>query len=148
MTTRKSKTVPRIVDGISYKGRSVLEDLGFSSEETAQLISKAQKEIAQRNAIKMVAVEAIKAEIKARHMNVTTAAAFLEISRPRLSNITNARLENFSIDTMIGLLTQFGKTFQIAIVDNVDSFASDQQVQKAVKKPFINRTKHNVASLV
>ena len=120
MNTNTPKKISRTVDGIVYVGRSVFDDLGFTSEETVQLISEAQKEISQRNALKLAAIEAIKAEIQLRDMNITAAAQFLEISRPRLSNITNAKLEKFSIDSAIDLLTKFGKSIQFSIVDTPD----------------------------
>ena len=120
MNTKTNKNISRTVDGVVYVGRSVFDDLGFTPEETVQLISDAQKEITQRNALKLAAIEAIKAEIHLRDMNVTAAAQFLEISRPRLSNITNAKLEKFSIDSAIDLLTKFGKSVQFSIVDTVD----------------------------
>lgn len=132
---------------MTYEGRSVFDDLGFSEEETVELISKAQKEISQRNAIKLAAVEVITAEIRQRQMNVTSAAQFLSISRPRLSNITNRKLENFSIDSMVDLLTKFGKTVQITIVDAADVMAGRPQISHPRKASEKVRKRHSGASI-
>ncbi len=151
MTSRKKNPHTRVVDGVVYEGRSVFDDLGFSAEETVQLISKGQKEISQRNAIKLAAVDAINSEIKQRHMNVTSAAQFLSISRPRLSNITNRKLEKFSIDNMVDILSKLGKTIQITVVDAVEAMGalpqSSHQTKPSAQAPAKAAKKHGQASI-
>jgi predicted XRE-type DNA-binding protein len=107
----------RVINEVVYEGRSVFDDLGFSEDETVVLMTEVADAIAARNAIKRTIVEALKEQIFQRKLNITTAAEFLEISRPRLSNIASARFEKFSIDSAVDLMLKFGKEVKVQLVD-------------------------------
>lgn len=140
-----SNTAPakksRVINGVIYEGRSVFDDLGFSEDETVAFMTEVADTIAARNAIKRKFVEAIKEQISQRKLNITTAAEFLEISRPRLSNIASARFEKFSIDSAVDLMLKFGKEVQVQLVDVATPRATHVTASNGHSKKAPKRTK-------
>lgn len=142
MTTRKTPTSKkRVINGVVYEGRSVFDDLDFSEDETVALMTEVADTIAARNAIKQTIVDAIKEQISQRDLNITTAAEFLKISRPRLSNIAGARFEKFSIDTAVDLMRKFGKEVHVQLVDVPTQNAVNKNGSNARSKSTSSRSK-------
>jgi predicted XRE-type DNA-binding protein len=147
MTTSKNKQTPRVVDGVSYLGRSVFDDLGFAEEDVVKLISNAQEEITRRDAIKLKAVDAIIEEMARLHMDNKTAAMFLSVSNSELSNIYERKLDNFSIESMLQFLRKFGKAIEVTVVDIVEAFTAPQHEAHQTEQPAKGRKRNQAVPL-
>ena len=75
---------------------NVFEDLGFEAEEAANLRIRAD-----------LMIELSKL-IKDRSLTQAAAAALLGVSQPRISDLTNGKIERFSIDMLIAMLGRAG----------------------------------------
>jgi predicted XRE-type DNA-binding protein len=112
MTMSKRSAVEKV-----YTGRSVFEDLGYSPQAARPLMDAVEEQVRRRNALKQVLVDELNREIEARHLNLTDAATMLLISRPRLSDISHAKFEKFSIDSALDLLHRLGKSIEFVFSD-------------------------------
>ncbi|PWF47754.1 helix-turn-helix domain-containing protein [Massilia glaciei] len=114
----KSQVKAANLDGVMHVtgiDGNVFEDLGFGKQAAKQMQEKVVHEIAQRNEIKRVMVDGLKQEISRRGLSALEAAKVLDISRPRLSDITHFKVEKFSIDYVCDLMARMGQTVQVVI---------------------------------
>lgn len=112
----QAKTVD--ADGVMHVTRiegNVFEDLGFDKQVAKAMQEKLVREIEQRNHIKRVMVDGLKQEIARRGLSAEAAASILDISRPRLSDITRFKVDKFSIDCVSDLMTRMGQTVRVVI---------------------------------
>lgn len=75
---------------------NVFEDLGFEKDEAENLKIRADLMISLRRFI------------KENGMTQSEAADFFEVSQPRISDLVNRKIEKFSIDTLVNMLTRTG----------------------------------------
>lgn len=75
---------------------NIFLDAGFPPEEAAQLHIRSKM---------MILIEKI---IKERSLTQKEAAAVLGVTQPRVSDIVRGRMERFSVDTLIEMLTRLG----------------------------------------
>jgi|ERR1700683_566033 predicted XRE-type DNA-binding protein len=82
---------------------NVFRDLGFSQTgaESLRLRSELMVEI-----IRLV---------KSRKLTQSAAAELLDVSQPRVSDLTRGRIDLFSIDTLIRMLTRAGMRVELRI---------------------------------
>lgn len=114
--TKKSGNARRVdAPEITPSCGNVFLDLGFELEEALELEANIIKELQLRNDIKQSAVAEINGEIARRGLNKTQAAEMLQISRPRLSDITHLKVEKFSTDSVFDLLFRLGKVVKLVI---------------------------------
>ena len=73
------------------------EALGFSRSEAAVLAMRV-----------LIAVE-IERFVKRRRMTQTAAADFFGVSQPRISNVLNGKLEGFTIDLLVKMVSKTGR---------------------------------------
>ncbi|WP_167229798.1 helix-turn-helix domain-containing protein [Massilia rubra] len=114
----KNQAKPANPDGVMHVtrvGGSVFEDLGFGKQASKGMQEKVNREIEQRNNIKRAMVDGLTREIARRGLSAMEAANMLDISRPRLSDITHFKVEKFSIDAMSDLMTRLGQSVQVVI---------------------------------
>jgi len=71
----------------------VFEDLGFPKEEAAHLLIRADL------------MHQLKRVIDARRLTQKDAAKTLGVSQPRISDLVRGRIDLFSIDTLVEMLT-------------------------------------------
>ena len=81
---------------ITPSSGNVFRDLGFSTEESAHLLIRADLLIQLRKAI---------AE---RDLTQAKAATILRVTQPRVSDLLRGRLDLFSTDTLIDMLARLG----------------------------------------
>jgi predicted XRE-type DNA-binding protein len=81
---------------ISRGSGNVFRDVGFSKKEAAQLLIRSDLLIALRE------------EIRRRRLTQAAAAKLLGVHQPRVSDLIRARLDRFSIETSIDMLTRLG----------------------------------------
>ncbi len=78
------------------KGKSVFKDLGFSNEESAALVFKAD--------LYLKILEVIKSKkISARELE-----KILDVPQPRVSELVNAKLSGLSIEKLLTYLDRLG----------------------------------------
>jgi predicted XRE-type DNA-binding protein len=75
---------------------NVFADLGFEDEEAANLKVRARLMVRLRRFI------------KERGMTQQEAADFFGVNQPRISDLVNKKIDKFSIDTLVNMLTQAG----------------------------------------
>ncbi|WP_251923422.1 helix-turn-helix domain-containing protein [Salinibacter ruber] len=75
---------------------NVFSDLGFEAEEAANLKVRARLMVRLRRFIKQ------------RGMTQQEAADFFGVNQPRISDLVNKKIDKFSIDTLVNMLTQAG----------------------------------------
>jgi predicted XRE-type DNA-binding protein len=95
---------------------NVFSDLGFDAEEAANLKVRARLMVRLRRFI------------KERGMTQDEAADFFGVNQPRISDLVNKKIEKFSIDTLINMLTQAGVGVNIDFDDAKSSSADSQKV--------------------
>jgi predicted XRE-type DNA-binding protein len=81
---------------IKRSSGNVFRDIGFSREEAAHLLVRADL---------MVQLSRI---IKRRGLTQAQAAKAMGVTQPRVSNLTRGRIEKFSIDTLVDMLARLG----------------------------------------
>ena len=82
---------------------NVFEDLGFSRQEAVSL--------ELRSFLAFRLEEFIRNERLTQHQ----AAAFFGVSQPRISNLVRGRIELFSLDTLVDMLTRAGVKVEVLL---------------------------------
>ncbi len=80
---------------------NVFRDAGFSSEEAAHMLVRADL---------MMQLSRL---IKRRGLTQAQAAKAMGVSQPRVSNLTRGRVEKFSIDSLVDMLARLGLSVSI-----------------------------------
>ncbi len=94
---------------------NVFADLGFAPEEAKALLRDADRRIAQAQRMKENAATAIGEWIEARKLTQVAASEILAVSRPRVSDLVNLKLERFSLDMLVGMLLRAGKKVELVV---------------------------------
>ena len=108
----KSKS---IIEHITEADDNLYADLGFAPEEAARFQAESDARIAARQAIKAEMMAQVDAWIKREKITQMQAAQILQVSRPRVTDIVNRKVEKFSIDTLVDLLGRVGMKVQFTI---------------------------------
>lgn len=82
---------------------NVFRDLGFGAEEAANLKLRA-----------MLMVE-IEKYIQEKHLTQKSAAERLGVTQPRISDLMRGKIELFSVDTLITMLTHVGLKVDVRV---------------------------------
>jgi len=85
-----------MTERIRRSSGNVFKDLGFPPEEAAHLL------------IRTDLMLQIKRILKERRLTQAKAAKLLGVSQPRVSDLVRARIDLFSIDTLVALLARLG----------------------------------------
>ncbi len=73
------------------------EALGFSPEESAVF------------AMRVLLAAEIERFVKRRRMTQTAAARFFGVTQPRISNVLNGKLQGFTIDLLVKMVSKTGR---------------------------------------
>ena len=84
---------------------NVYKDLGFSDDEAANLVVRSELILMVKNLI------------RERGWTQKEAAAQLCVHQPRISDLFQGRIGNFSVDTLMGWLHKLGKEVTITVKD-------------------------------
>jgi predicted XRE-type DNA-binding protein len=82
---------------------NVFRDVGFGPEEAASLKIRADL---------MVKLSAI---LERRKLTQAAAAKLMGVTQPRVSDLVRGKVDLFSIDTLIDMISRVGGTVQIAV---------------------------------
>jgi predicted XRE-type DNA-binding protein len=82
---------------------NIFRDIGFSREESASLLIRADL---------MITLSQL---IKKRKLTQAEAARLLGVTQPRISNLVGGKIELFSIDTLIDMIHRAGGTVKVTV---------------------------------
>jgi predicted XRE-type DNA-binding protein len=60
-------------------------------------------------------MDEIGAWMKEKSVTQTVAAEVLQVTRPRVSDVVNHKVKNFTIDALVGILARIGKHVRLAV---------------------------------
>jgi len=104
-----------IVDVVTPADGNVFADLGFAPDQAKVMLMEADASIAQSQKLKQEAANAIAHWMKSEKLTQLAAAEILEVSRPRISDLVNAKLSRFSLDTLVAMLCRTGKNVELVV---------------------------------
>jgi len=96
-------------------GGNVFADLGFAPDQAKVTLLEADASIAKSQKLKQEAANAIAHWMKAEKLTQLAASEILEVSRPRISDLVNAKLSRFSLDTLVSMLCRTGKNVELVV---------------------------------
>lgn len=100
---------------ITPAGGNVFADLGFSADEARQLQAQSNVEIAQLIALKKQLMGEISAWIEEEGYRQEEAARHLHTSRPRVSDVVNQKTEKFTLDALVNMMANIGKSVKLIV---------------------------------
>ncbi|HMX46897.1 MAG TPA: XRE family transcriptional regulator [Candidatus Obscuribacter sp.] len=83
--------------------KRIIEQLGYSGEDGLILL------------LRVHLIRALKQEIESRNWTQNEAALFLGLKQPRISEIMQLRIDQFSVEKLTKLLYRLGKTVHLSI---------------------------------
>ena len=100
---------------VTQAGANLFVELGFDLIEAEQLQAESRKRINDTNVLKAELMSELAKWIKENHLKQGEAAAILQVTRPRVSDVVNKKMSKFTIDALVGMLSRIGKTVHLAI---------------------------------
>ncbi|ENA0611899.1 XRE family transcriptional regulator [Enterobacter bugandensis] len=94
---------------------NIFAELGFEESEAKQLYESAEKEVEQLLAIKRQLMQEISSWIAENKLRQADAAARLNVSRPRVSDVVNLKTSKFTLDTLVMMLCKLGKPVSVTV---------------------------------
>ncbi|HEY5579862.1 MAG TPA: XRE family transcriptional regulator [Rhodoferax sp.] len=94
---------------------NVFADLGFAPKEAVAMLADADARIAKSQKLKKDAAKAIAQWMQSEKLTQVAASAILAVSRPRVSDLVNAKLGRFSLDTLVAMLLRTGKSVDLVV---------------------------------
>ena len=94
---------------------NVFADLGFSPKQAKAMLRQADARIAKSQKLKKDAAIAIAQWMQSEKLTQVAASEILDVSRPRVSDLVNAKLSRFSLDTLVTMLLRTGKTVELVV---------------------------------
>jgi len=94
---------------------NVFEDLGFEPDVAKGLLREADERIAKARKLKEKTANSITQWIRHRHLTQVAASNVLEISRPRVSDLVNCKLELFSLDSLVAMVLRTGREIDLVV---------------------------------
>lgn len=101
---------------------NVFEDLGFPIDEAQKLKSASQQLIET----KLMLMNEMSNWIDKNNLKQSEAASILGVSRPRISDMVNGKLEKFTLDTLVTFVAKTGKTIQLQLSWYLQNFTQIQ----------------------
>lgn len=86
---------------------SVLDDLGLSQEETQNL------------KIRAALMRELERYIKEHNLTQEKAAKLFDVAQPRISDLVRGKIELFTIDVLVNMLTKCGIPVSLVIDDRI-----------------------------
>ncbi len=94
---------------------NIFTELGFEENEARILQESAEKEVEQLLAIKRQLMQEISSWIAENKLRQADAAARLNVSRPRVSDVVNLKTSKFTLDTLVMMLGKLGKPVSVTV---------------------------------
>ncbi len=96
-------------------GGNVFLDLGFSPKDAKRLLAQADAQIDESIRLKQQLMDEIAGWMKEASVTQAAAAEVLQVTRPRVSDVVNHKVEKFTIDALVGMLARIGKQVRLAV---------------------------------
>ena len=96
-------------------GGNVFADLGFAPEESKRLLTHADTQIDESIRLKQQLMEEIADWMRQTSVTQAVAAEVLRVTRPRVSDVVNHKVEKFTIDALVEMLARIGKQVRLAV---------------------------------
>lgn len=94
---------------------NIFEDLGFPRDEAAHLLREVDAQIDESIRIKRQLMDEIARWIKTERVTQTAAARVLQVTRPRVSDVMNHKVQKFTIDALVLMLSRIGKRVELGV---------------------------------
>ena len=108
----------KTVDGIRYvttAETNIFSELGFDDCEAERLRTQAEQEVEQLMLLKRQLMQEIAEWIDENQLKQADAAAKLNISRPRISDVVNQKTSKFTLDALVMMLMKLGKPVSLLV---------------------------------
>src|SRR6266540_4368312 len=96
-------------------GGNVFLDLGFPPEGAKRILAHADAQIDESIRLKQQLMDEIAGWMKEASVSQAAAAEVLHVTRPRMSDIVNHKVEQFTIDALVSMLGRIGKQVRLAV---------------------------------
>ena len=96
-------------------GGIVFMDLGLPPKEAKRLLAHADAQIDESIRLKQQLMDEIAEWMKGASVTQAVAAEVLHVTRPRVSDVVNHKVENFTIDALVSMLERIGKQVHLAV---------------------------------
>src|SRR5438132_10781542 len=96
-------------------GGNVFLDLGFPPREAKRLLAHADAQIDESIRLKQQLMDEIAEWMKQASVTQAVAAEVLHVTRPRVSDVVNHKVEKFTIDALVDMLSRIGKRVRLAV---------------------------------
>ena len=96
-------------------GGNVFLDLGFSPKEAKRLLAQADAQIDESIRLKQQLMNEIAQWMERASVTQAVAAEVLHVTRPRVSDVVNQKVEKFTIDALVSMLGRIGKHVRLAV---------------------------------
>ena len=100
---------------ITKAGGNIFADLGFEPEEAATLLAQSKADIARTKEMKKQLMTEIAHWMIEHEYKQEVAARMLKVSRPRVSDVVNQKTNLFTIDALVGMMSNIGKHVRLVI---------------------------------
>jgi len=94
---------------------NVFLDLGFQPKKEKRLLAYADAQIDQSIRLKQQLMDEIADWMKQTNATQAAAAEVLHVTRPRVSDVVNHRVEKFTIDALVSMLSRIGKRVHLVV---------------------------------
>ena len=108
-------TIDIQVRHVTKPGTNLFLDLGFSPAEAKRLHAASRKQIDDARLLKQQLMVELSNWIAEHRLKQVEAAKILMVSRPRVSDVVNKKTGEFTIDTLVEMLSRVGKPVKLAI---------------------------------
>lgn len=108
-------TIDTRIRHVTKRGANLFRELGFSPAEADRLHTESQQQINDTKALKKQLMSELSRWIAKNHLKQAEAAEILMVSRPRVSDVVNMKVNKFTIDTLVDMLSRVGKPVRLAI---------------------------------
>lgn len=96
-------------------GANLFRELGFDPAEADRYQAESQKRIGETRALKEELMAELAKWIEENHLKQEEAAAVLNVTRPRVSDVVNKKVAKFTIDALVDMLARIGKHVKLAV---------------------------------
>ena len=96
-------------------GGNLFLDLGFPPGEAKRLLAHADAQIDESIRLKQQLMNEIAEWMKKASVTQAVAAEVLRVTRPRVSDVVNHKVEKFTIDALVSMLARIGKQVRLAV---------------------------------
>src|SRR5438034_8869991 len=89
-------------------GGNVFLDLGFAPKDAKRLLAHADAQIDESIRLKQQLMDEIADWMREANVTQSAAAEVLHVTRPRISDVVNHKVEKFTIDALVSMVSRIG----------------------------------------